>query len=368
MRVCFTIAELREGTGQTIMLAQVTNFLQSRVESLVLTPKASPESHKSFEKTEIIVSKSYFTSFLDQETVQTMKKSDVVFIKSGFPYVFPASESRKPLIYVLHQPDPWFIFQGRTRLNRLTISLFERPLLLRHVSSFVSVSEWVRKWYYDRYGINSKVIPDSIDGRSFRPLHNNINKEDTDSSLSLLNVGDWDGFRGRKRSHELIYMMPMVLRSYPTARLTIVGLSSSALSQLHNIANNMGITDSLRLIGKVSQEDLVKLYNSHQIFVTATLVEGFYRPLIEAFSCGLPAIVRDASGQFDTVCLAALNHLKVSEGGVSYDGSAHSFVSSIYRLLANYRAFRNNAIEYASRFDSSKILPSYLDVLNNANV
>lgn len=46
-------------------------------------------------------------------------------------------------------------------------------------------------------------------------------------------------------------------------------------------------TEVINLLGFVSDEDLVALYNAASVFVMPSLYEGFGLPVVEAFSCGI---------------------------------------------------------------------------------
>jgi len=51
--------------------------------------------------------------------------------------------------------------------------------------------------------------------------------------------------------------------------------------------------DNIRYLGRVSDEELVRLYNQAVCFIFPSLYEGFGLPPIEAMSCGCPVLVSD---------------------------------------------------------------------------
>ena len=53
------------------------------------------------------------------------------------------------------------------------------------------------------------------------------------------------------------------------------------------------ISNNIRFLGRVSDEELVKLYNQAECFIFPTLYEGFGLPPLEAMACGCPVIVSD---------------------------------------------------------------------------
>ena len=355
--------EIVEGAGQTTRLSQITRLILPSHRSAIVTHHVEKYTSALFENIEVCVSKAYHTSFLDMNLVDYFKKFDIIVIQSGIPFFFAALKSHVPTIYVLQQPDPVFLFSGKTRINRLAARLVERPILLNRADAFIGISPWVAKWYKDHFNIDSMVIPDSFDLSVFKPK-----KQSGISSAKypkLLCVGDWDGFNGRKQTHKLIEMVRDFLKEYPDGQLSLVGLSQNHLSDLSSFAAKIGVVNGLRLVGKVDVDDLVNEYTSADVFVTATLVEGFYRPLIEAFACGVPAVVRDASNLYDQVCLSTLHHVRASGAGAIYDGSAQSFLGAIENVLNNHNEYSRLGVNYSSRFDNNELLPLYFKLFED---
>ena len=359
MNICYAIVEIIEGVGQTTMLSQITPFDSLKYRSAIVTRRVEKHTCTLFENTEIYVPHSYYTSFIDRNLVDYFKKFDIVVVKSGMPFFLAAVMAGVPTIYVLYQPDPVFLFSGKARINRLAARLMERPALLNRADALISVSPWVAKWYKDNLNIDSVIIPDSFDLSVFKPDRISHLNENNERQLRLLCVGSWDGFNGRKRTHELINFLPAVREKYSEASLSLVGLDEAGLRELDAYAHKIGVSEGLRLKGRMKVEELVGEFNSADIYVTATMIEGFYRPIIEAFACGLPAVAKDASNLFDSVCLATLHHITASGAGVLYDGSENSFVDAISAVIEQYEKMAENAVKYASQFDNLNVMPKY---------
>lgn len=359
MKICYAIAELVEGVGQTTMLSQITSFDPSKYRSAIVTTRVQKFSPALFEGSDIHVSNSYYTSLVNSDLVEYFKRFDIVVIKSGLPFFLAALMSKVTTIYVFHQPDPVLLFSGRVRLNRLAARLLERPILLKRADAFISVSPWVAKWYKDHFNIDSVIIPDSFDLSKFKPQKKySLSPE---KFPKLLCVG-WGGFSGRKRSHELIEFMPKIKSIYPDVQLSIVGLSEAEIIELTDFSKMNKASDVVRLVGKLSEENLINEYNSADLYVTSTISEGFYRPIIEAFACGVPVVVRNAADIVDTVCLSPLQHVKASSAGTAYNGTLNSFVKAVELALANKEKYSVAGIKYAQQFDNRKQLPKYFEL------
>jgi glycosyltransferase involved in cell wall biosynthesis len=79
--------------------------------------------------------------------------------------------------------------------------------------------------------------------------------------------------------------------------------------------------------GRVSEEDLPKLYNLVDVYVSPTLYEGgFALPVLEAMACGCPAITSNIPPLVETV----------SDGGILVDPKdINGLAASMYEVLTN---------------------------------
>lgn len=92
-----------------------------------------------------------------------------------------------------------------------------------------------------------------------------------------------------KKTDILIYAFKQVLESIPDAKLTIVGAGPS-LDSLKKLSEELNISDKILFTGFVTHKQLVKYYQDSDIFLTASPMETQGLVLLEAMSCGLPAI------------------------------------------------------------------------------
>jgi glycosyltransferase involved in cell wall biosynthesis len=75
--------------------------------------------------------------------------------------------------------------------------------------------------------------------------------------------------------------------------LLVVGeLNPVFAKQSYNEANQ---STSIRFTGRITDEDLVKLYQNAEVFIVPSLYEGFGSPAIEAQACGCPVIASNAA-------------------------------------------------------------------------
>ena len=74
------------------------------------------------------------------------------------------------------------------------------------------------------------------------------------------------------------------------AKLNIVGKYNRVFSQQMELDTD---SDKIHFLGRISDEELVRLYNQAECFVFPSLYEGFGLPPLEAMACGCPVLVSD---------------------------------------------------------------------------
>ncbi len=130
------------------------------------------------------------------------------------------------------------------------------------------------------------------------------------ASLHILSVGS---IVPRKAYDVLIRALAM-LADTPW-RLTIAGsrtLSPAANDALERALQETGLGPRVRILGALPQAELDALYNEADLFVLASLHEGFGMVLTEALARGLPIVCTTGGAAADTVPDSAA--LKVAPG------------------------------------------------------
>lgn len=72
--------------------------------------------------------------------------------------------------------------------------------------------------------------------------------------------------------------------------LVIAGGSGWKNSDVYEEIERRGLVDRVYFTGFVTDEELVRLYNTATVFVFPTIYEGFGLPVIEAMACGAPVV------------------------------------------------------------------------------
>jgi glycosyltransferase involved in cell wall biosynthesis len=162
---------------------------------------------------------------------------------------------------------------------------------VRSATRVIVLSEFVREHAIARLGLDSerlRVVPSGVDHRRFNPS--------ADERLPFLfyPARGWP----HKNHRRLFEAFALLRRERPHLRLVLSGGGDFARAP-----------DGVEARGRVSDEELVRLYRTAAAVVFPSLYEGFGQPPLEAMACGcpvaastagaLPEIVGDAARLFD---------------------------------------------------------------------
>jgi O-antigen biosynthesis protein len=116
---------------------------------------------------------------------------------------------------------------------------------------------------------------------------------------------------GNKRIDVLIQALALVRKRLPHAVLLLVGETSFStyarvVAQARTLAETLGIANEVIFTGQVPDEELVAHYQLADVFVTASLHEGFCIPVLEAMACGVPVVGAHATALPETIGEAGL--------------------------------------------------------------
>ncbi len=92
-----------------------------------------------------------------------------------------------------------------------------------------------------------------------------------------------------KNIEVVIFAMKHVLERFPDATLDIYG-TGPAKKYLETVVRDEKLTESIHFKGFVENSELPKIYQAHDLFVTASTIETQGLVVLEAMSCGLPVV------------------------------------------------------------------------------
>ncbi len=132
----------------------------------------------------------------------------------------------------------------------------------------------------------------------------------------------------RKNLSTVLNVFARLLEAHPSAVLLKVGEPGIASGRrlTLQLIDELGIHDSIRLIGNVSYEDLNLFYNLADALIFPSRFEGFGLPVLQAMATGLPVLTSNVTSLPEVAGEAAL----------SFDPSdVDGFVGSLHRILSD---------------------------------
>ena len=160
---------------------------------------------------------------------------------------------------------------------------FMTPLAVKTSKHILTVSEFSKNEILGFYPFlkpdNISVVYNAIDRKLFKACTDIPQPKDR----FILCVSSIDP---RKNFTRLIE----ACQGLTAAKLYIVGKYNRVFSQDTELDTN---SDHIHFLGRVSDEELVRLYNQAECFVFPSLYEGFGLPPLEAMACGCPVLVSD---------------------------------------------------------------------------
>ena len=98
-----------------------------------------------------------------------------------------------------------------------------------------------------------------------------------------------------KNVETLILAMQEVRKKFPNMKLVLVGNDPFFYPKLEEFTHKKRFTDTVKIIGSVPNNQIAAWYHFAEALVTASKMEGFGIPPLEAMSMGCPAMVSDIS-------------------------------------------------------------------------
>ena len=98
----------------------------------------------------------------------------------------------------------------------------------------------------------------------------------------------------------LIKAIPSVLKQTPEAKFVIAG-DGEQRGALTNLANSLGVSDSIRFVGLLPHDELPRYLSSSDIYVSTSVSDSSPLSLQEGMACGLAPVVTDIPANHDWI-------------------------------------------------------------------
>ena len=228
---------------------------------------------------------------------------------------------------VVHFHGPWALeskAEGEHALVTHLKAQLER-LVYRHATQFIVLSQAFKETLVEAYEVPSsrvRIVPGGVDLDRFNPAHT---KHEARNHL------EWPTDRPiifsvrrlvrRVGLEQLIEAMDAIRDQVPEALLLIAGKGPQA-HHLRQLIAARNLSDTIRLLGFVSDDDLPIAYRAADFSVVPTVaLEGFGLVAVESLAAGTPVLVTPVGGLPEVV--ADLSRELIMDGSSARDLARH---------------------------------------------
>jgi len=273
-------------------------------------------------------------------------KPDLIFNPFHVGYLFKINS---PQISIIYDIIPILIYN-----KRIDTYLYHKLILKKLINkctfvvtpSKVTKNELIQLFKAPKEKIN--VVYLGIDKEKFKPL--NIPKENfyliVNATFPYKNVD---------------YVIKLWKKFDIKENLIIVGHHPKYLkyhNYLKNLTKKLNLEDKIIFYPKVTDEELVELYNKAIALISPSLKEGFGLPPLEALACGTPVILSDIP-----VYREIYNDI-----AIFFDlNNDESFLFALEKLKnLNKDEFENKRKEFIKKFDWNKTAEEIYKIIKDA--
>ena len=267
----------------------------------------------------------FFLDFKKIKNAGDKLKNYGIIISHFYPMNWIAYYAKKKynIKYIYHNHGIGYSELFGNVFERFYMGLFAffNRLSLKNVDSAISISKFMQRELKRETGLDSKVIYNKIDVKRFRK---GINGDKIRKMLKIKKNEKLLLFVGRlsphKNVHTLLHIFDLVNEKIPNARLLIVGKPTfkNYYKKLRNMANKNIIFREF-----VDDKELPYYYAASDLYVTASLWEGFNIPIAEAQACGKNVVAFDIGPHPEIV----KNGILVGKGNIK------GFADAVIKIL-----------------------------------
>ena len=280
---------------------------------------------------------------------------DVLHVHYAIPHAYAGYMAKQmlaevginiPMITTLHGTDITLVGNHPFYKPAVTFSI--------NNSDYVtSVSESLRDDTYRLFDIKKEiqVIPnfieitkDAIDETS--PCHRSLMATEDEKIITHIS-----NFRKVKRIDDVVKIFFEVQKSIPS-KLMMVG-EGPEKEAAERLCEELGIMNKVIFFGNSNEIDKILCYSD--LFLLPSETESFGLAALEAMSCGVPVISSNSGGLPEVNREGITGYLSNVGDIENMSKNAISILSDNEKLLK----FKKNALNEASKFDITNILPIY---------
>ena len=229
----------------------------------------------------------------------------------------------------------------------------------------------IYRLFMDKYKFerNIHIVPTGIDVERF--YKEKICKSDVNKIKKELEINKDDfiilfvGRLGKEKSIEtLIETQFSLVKKYPFCKLIIIGDGPDA-EHYKKMVDKLKLSNNVKLIGKVSWDEIPKYYQIGNIFATASRSETQGLTIIEAMASSLPVVAAD-DDSFKEIIVDDLNGY-LFKNKKQYRKAVENLIIDKEKLNYLSKQARISSESYSSKYFAERIVKVYEHALKDKN-
>jgi len=298
------------------------------------------------------------------------EKIDIVHAMIPTPLCITSVKAAKqlniPVVFHSHtQPENWGPYIPKF-INNLGIIT---PLTYRYIIRAYNNSDVVicptkfSETILKKYGIKTKtkIISNGVDIKKFRKIKSSRRYA---AKFGLVKDRKKLLFVGRLEAEKnvglLIKAVPLIEKKFKNFEVCIVG-NGRLKESLESLSKKLNVENKVKFLGRVSDKELVRIYNFCDIFVLPSFVELEGMVVLEAMSCGKPILISS--------CKTSASSCFVNENGLTFNPrSPRDLAEKSLKLLTKPKLLKKmskKSYELRKIYDINKSIKSLETVYNS---
>jgi glycosyltransferase involved in cell wall biosynthesis len=256
--------------------------------------------------------------------------------------------------YAYDWPFKYFYYNMNNVVEKKATSRFDR---------LIAVCKYTAERIESAYQVSSSkidIVYNGIDDCScseFRDRYR-FSRENrpNDSPLLLYTGANYQ----RKGVTFIIKSLPQIVKKFPLVHINIAG-SDPHQSKFSDLAKKMGVRENVSFLGRISTNELYRLFSSSDLFLMPSLYESFSFALLESMSFGTPPIAGNIGGS-DELILDGENGFLVNPYVYSEIADA---VCEALDDEQKWRSLSLNCYKSVKKFNTKRMIDETIRVYHN---
>ncbi|MFN3998934.1 glycosyltransferase family 4 protein [Algoriphagus sp.] len=209
------------------------------------------------------------------------------------PSFMPPARCKIPFIFTVHDLMHLFYYSGFHKFYYKKVI----ANLAQKAKKIITVSQYSKLQLEELLGIPGSLI---------EVIYNGVDRSFFENEESYFSERPYFLFVGNRRKNKNI---PAMLTAFAQAKIPkefIFALSGDEDVELASLISALQISDRVKFLGFIPEEDLPKIYHGAHATMFVSLMEGFGLPVIESMASGTPVLTSSVSSLPEIAGNAAL--------------------------------------------------------------